>query len=57
MAMDEHDVKFASDMHSILRIQQAELTLLVSENTEFRERINQLEDRIARVEGRLEGGQ
>jgi uncharacterized small protein (DUF1192 family) len=57
MAMDEHDVKFASDMHGILRLQQAELTLLVSENKELRERINQLEDRIARIEGRLEGDQ
>jgi hypothetical protein len=57
MAMDEHDIKFASDMYGILRLQQAELTLLVSENKELRERINQLEDRIARVEGRLEGDQ
>jgi cell division protein FtsB len=57
MAMDEHDIKFASDIHGILRLQQQELRLLVSENQELRARINQLEDRIARIEGRLEGDQ
>jgi cell division protein FtsB len=57
MAMDEHDVQLASDIHCIQRIQKQEIRQLVSENQELRERINQLEDRIARVEGRLEGDQ
>lgn len=53
MAMDEHDVKFASDLHGILRLQQAELRLLVSENHELRSRVNRLEEWVARIEGKL----
>lgn len=48
--MDEHDVKFASDMYAILRIQQHEQQRLVAENEELRARINRLEEWLAKVE-------
>jgi hypothetical protein len=54
--MDEHDVKFASDIHGILRLQQQELRLLVSENQELLARINLLEYWLAKVEAKQEQG-
>jgi glutaredoxin-related protein len=51
--MDEHQIGFASDVYSLLKLQQHELKLLVDENQELRDRINRLEEWLARVEAKL----
>jgi hypothetical protein len=52
--MDEHQIGFASDVYSLLKLQQHELKLLVDENQELRDRINRLEEWLARVDVKIE---
>jgi cell division septum initiation protein DivIVA len=51
--MDEHQIGFASEVYSLLKLQQHELKLLVDENQKLRDRINRLEEMVARVEAKL----
>ena len=52
--MDEHQIGFASDVYSLLKLQQHELKLLVDENQKLRDRINRLEEWLARVDVKIE---
>ncbi|GGO89094.1 hypothetical protein GCM10011348_46040 [Marinobacterium nitratireducens] len=53
---NEHHAEFASSTLSMLRLQQQEQSRLVAENEELRARINRVEEWLAKVEAKVDGG-